>query len=113
MMTPESVNYRQNAMRIDDDADGDSFFSESTSDTRMSYGTPIGAGGEQQAESMMVRESGEWSREEFGRRILDAAAMFGDDLALATMLNTFPRIDLADARLWLTYLKNAGSGFDA
>lgn len=56
---------------------------------------------------MLGSSGGDWDRDAFAQQVLERAAFHGDDTALAIMLNTFPRLNVENARLWLTYMKDA------
>ncbi|EJD39925.1 hypothetical protein AURDEDRAFT_128018 [Auricularia subglabra TFB-10046 SS5] len=58
-------------------------------------------------EPFIIRTTGPWSYERFGRLVLHIANDQGDDAALATLSNSFPRVGTNDALLWLAYLKSA------
>ncbi|EJD45234.1 hypothetical protein AURDEDRAFT_165782 [Auricularia subglabra TFB-10046 SS5] len=65
-------------------------------------------------EEIVIRNKGPWSYERFGRAILCLADNQGDDAALAKLRNSFPRLDMENARLWLAYLKSSRKApFDA
>lgn len=49
--------------------------------------------------------TGPWPYALFSSHILATAAEHGDDFALASMMNCFPRLDFENAQLWLAYMR--------
>ncbi|KZV96476.1 hypothetical protein EXIGLDRAFT_833568 [Exidia glandulosa HHB12029] len=56
-----------------------------------------------------ITSTGNWSRDEFARRILLHLTTSGEDTALAHLMDTFPRLTFENAKLWLFYLKDVSS----
>lgn len=52
----------------------------------------------------IIRQTGEWSRDWFGRKIAACAILDGKDVALARMMEAFPHLQIENANLWLAYL---------
>ncbi|KZV80020.1 hypothetical protein EXIGLDRAFT_845933 [Exidia glandulosa HHB12029] len=57
----------------------------------------------------VITSTGNWSRDEFARRILLCLSTSGEDTALAHLMDTFPRLTFGNAKLWLSYMNDVSS----